>query len=131
MIVLDTHVLIWWVSHPNKLSSKAQEVIKKEVNKGLIVISSITIWEVYLLVKKGRLKLSLDTNSWLEMIEKLPFVQFIPINNQIAAKSVNLPGKFHDDPADRIIVATAREKGGILVTSDERIRKYSYVQSVW
>ncbi len=131
MIVLDTHVLIWWISDPEKLSSRALEVIEKESNNGLILVSSVSVWELYLLIKKDRLKLTMDTDSWLEKIESLPFVQFIPIDNQIAAKSVNLPGDFHADPADRMIVATAREKGTSLVTSDERIQKYPHVQCIW
>lgn len=131
MIVLDTHVLLWWVSDPNKLSSKAQEAIKKESSKGLILVSSISVWELYLLVKKERLKLTMDTDSWIEKVEKLPFIQFVPVDNRIAAKSVILPGKFNEDPADRMIVATTREKGAVLITNDKRIRNYSYVRSLW
>ncbi len=131
MIVLDTHVLIWWVSNPEKLSSQAREAIEKEIKHGSILVSSISAWELYMLIKKGRLKLTMETDSWLEKIESLPFVQFIPVDNQIALKSVNLPGDFHADPADRMIVATAREKGIDLITSDEKIQNYPHVQSVW
>jgi len=132
MIALDTHVLMWLVTSPEKLSQKAQKLINREVKSAKpLLVSSISIWEICILVKKGRLKLSMDVDAWLEKIENLPFLQFIPIDNKIAAKSVNLPGKFHDDPADRIIVASARESGAALVTSDQRIRKYSHIQSVW
>lgn len=131
MIVLDTHVLIWWVSDPEKLSKKAQKMIESESKSGLILISSISIWEIYLLVKKERIKLAMDIDSWLEKLESLPRIQFIPIDNKIAAKSINLPGEFHNDPADRMIVMTAREKGAVLVTKDERIRKYPHIQSIW
>lgn len=84
-----------------------------------------------MLVQKGKLQLIMDIDSWLETIASLPYFQFIPVDNKIAAKSVSLPGEFHADPTDRIIVATAREKGIALVTADERIRKYSQVKSVW
>lgn len=131
MILLDTHCFIWWISDPEKLSSKAFEIINQEKQTGQILVSSISIWELYLLVKKGRLSLTIDTEVWLGLIESLPFLQFISIDNKIAAKSVNLPGTFHGDPADRIIVATAREIGAIVVTADEKIRKYKYVKSVW
>lgn len=131
MILLDTQVLIWWIDNPKKLSAKAQKLIENEKTRGILLVSSISIWEVCLKIKKGKLKLTLDLDSWLEKIESLPFIQFIPIDNKIAAKSVNLPGKFHDDPADRIIAATAGETGAVLITSDEKIRNYSFIQSVW
>lgn len=129
MIVLDTHVLIWWVANPKKLSREVRKSIKEE--KEGILVSSISVWEIYLLVKKGRLKLTIDVDSWLAKVESLPLIRFVPVNNRIAAKSVNLPEKFHQDPADRIIVATARDLGATLLTNDQRIRKYSHVQTLW
>ena len=131
MIVVDTHVLVWWVNHPEKLSEKARGKMEKEQQEGTIFVSSITVWEIYLLVKKGRLQLKMETDTWLEKIESLSFIQFLAIDNKIAAKSVTIPGEFHGDPADRIIVATAREKGATLITADDRIRKYPHVQSLW
>lgn len=131
MIVLDTHVLIWWVSDAKKLSKKAQKTIEAQKSENAILVSSMSVWEIYSLVKNGRLQLTMDTDSWLEKIEHLPFIQFVPIDNKIAAKSVLLPGELHNDLADRIIIATAREKGATLVTADERLRKYAPVQSLW
>lgn len=131
MIVIDTHILIWLVSDPDKLSSKAQKLLKEEEKEGVMLVSSISIWEIYLLVEKGRLSLSMDTDSWVEKLEQLPFLQFVPVDNRIAAKSVTLPGELHADPADRIIIATARERGAVLVTSDEKIRLYPHVQALW
>lgn len=131
MIVVDTHVLIWFVDNPKKLSSKAVKIINKEKENGVILVSSISIWEIYLLIKKNKLKFNIEAETWIKEIEGLPFIQFVPINNTIAAKSVNLPGEFHADPADRMIVATAREKGAVLISSDEKIRKYPHVQAVW
>lgn len=131
MILIDTHVLVWWISEPEKLSEKANKALEQEKKSGIILVSSITVWEIYLLIKKGRLQLTMDTDSWLENIENLPFIQFIPVDNVIAAKSVTLPGEFHSDPADRIIVATARERGISLITSDERIKKYTFLKTMW
>ncbi len=132
MIVLDTHVLIWWVGDPERLSLRAKKAIDTEKkDTGALLLSSMSVWEIYLLVKKERLKLAQDIDSWFETIESLPYVQFVPINNRIAAKSVMLPGEFHSDPADRIIVATAREKGIPLITADERIRDYPHVKTIW
>lgn len=131
MILLDTHTLIWWIHESSRLSQKARKAIQYEKENGKLFVSSVSVWEICLLVKKERLQLSMDTDSWLEKIKSLPFVQFIPVDNTIAFKSVFLPGEFHADPADRMIVATAREKGVKLVTGDERIQKYPHVQTVW
>jgi len=131
MILLDTHALIWLVDSPEKLSKKAQKFIQKETKNGIVYASSFSIWEIYMLIKKGRLVLSRDVDSWVKEVENLHSIKFIPLDNQIAAKSVNLPDSFHDDPADRIIVATAREFGATLITIDQKIRKYPHVQSLW
>jgi PIN domain nuclease of toxin-antitoxin system len=131
MIVLDTHVLLWWVSSPEKLSPEAVQALKKEQAGGLILISAITVWEINMLISKNRLNLNVDIETWLEEIESIPFIQFVPIDNQIAMKSVNLPGEFHKDPADRIIVATARENEATLITNDDKIKKYPNVRTIW
>ena len=131
MIVLDTHVLIWFVSSPELLSKKAKILIEKEMEKGEILVSSISIWEIYMLVKKGRLKLSLGVEEWVRKIEELPFLNFVPVNNRIAAKSVLLPPPLHPDPADRMIIATASIYKAKLITSDKRILSYPYVAAIW
>lgn len=131
MILLDTHVLIWWVNDSDKLSTKVSTRIEKEIKSGRLLVSSISVWEIYLLIKKAKLKLHTDTDTWLETIQRLGFIEFVPIDNSIAAKSVDLPGRLHNDPADRIIIATAREYGATLVTSDKRILAYPHVQSLW
>lgn len=132
MIIFDTHTLVWQVSHPEKLSKKARTRIDRQIKEGNeILVSSISVWEIYMLVKKGRLRLSMDIDTWFEKIEQLSFFQFIPIDNRIAAKSVMLPESFHNDPADRIIVTTAREYGAVLITSDKRLLEYPQVRTLW
>lgn len=132
MILFDTHVLIWFISNPEKLSSKAQRIIEKEIKaKRQFLVSSISIWEIYMLVKRDRLKLAIDTDSWVRKIEQTGSFHFISIDNQIAAKSVVLNNSFHDDPADRMIVATALHLGAILITSDQKILNYPNIQAVW
>lgn len=130
MIILDTSAFIWWICAPEKLSKKATQVIEEAVKKEEILISSISVWEIFLLVKKGRLEFFTDAQTWLEKAESLP-ISFIPVDNQIAAKSVNLPGNLHGDPADRIIISTALQYGATLVTSDKKILEYPHVQTVW
>ena len=131
MIILDTQALVWWSTKPENLSRQAFARIESETQKGKIFISSISIFEVYLLIKKKKIAFSVDIDDWLETIEKSSDFEFVPVNNKIAAKSVNIPEPFHKDPADRIIVATARELGATLVTSDQKIRKYPHVQTLW
>lgn len=131
MIVLDTHVLVWWLSEPKKLSDKARKKINEEVKKEGLLVSSISVWEIYMLVKKGRLKLTMDVDSWLEKVEGLPAIRFIPVDNKVASKSVTLPGKLHDDPADRMIIVTALQQGAVLITGDKRILDYPHVRSLW
>lgn len=131
MIVLDTNVLIWWISTPEKLSKKAGQTIEKEAKDGEILVSSISVWEVYLLIKKDRLKFVTDVDSWLEKVESLPFIRFAPVDNQVASLSVKLPDFDNPDPADRMIVATALINGATLITSDKKILRYPHVQSLW
>lgn len=132
VIVLDTHVLIWWINQPEKLSVKSQKTITNAVKDGgKLLVSSISIWEIYLLFKKDRLEINMDIDAWVSKIERIKYLEFVPVNNAIGAKSVMLPNFSNRDPADRIIVATAREYGAMLVTSDQKIRKYSYVKTIW
>ncbi len=131
MIVLDTHVWVWWVSGVEPLSQKARRAIRAAVNQKAVYISSISVWEVAQLVARNRLQLTTDVTDWVAKSEALPFVHFIPVDNTIAIKSVQLPGSFHTDPADRIIIATALTLGFPLVTRDEKITRYPHVRTVW
>jgi len=131
MIVLDTHVWLWWISNPEKLSNCAGQAIDQAVTEKGIIISSISTWEVALLVDKGRLELSIDVCDWVRKTEGLPFVHFMPVDNTISLRSVTLPGQFHADPADRIITATAMTMGLPLVTRDDKILDYQHVRTIW
>lgn len=131
MIVLDTHVWLWWISNPELLSSTARKTLDHAMADGESCISSISAWEVAILVKKGRLDLTMSAEDWIARSEALPFLRFVPVDNRIALKSANLPGQPHDDPADRIIIATTIMLGGTLVTKDDKIRKYQHVRSIW
>jgi len=84
-----------------------------------------------LLVAKGRLQLTMDATQWIGRSESLPFLGFIPVDNAIAVQSVNLPGPLHQDPADRIIIATAVTLGASVVTKDEKILNYPHVNTIW
>jgi len=84
-----------------------------------------------MLVAKGRIALSMDIEEWLSVVSQIEAVSFMPVDNEIAVKSVELPGEFHKDPADRIIVATARKLAAPLVTADDKIRGYPHVRTIW
>lgn len=132
MIVLDTHTLIWWASgQKEQISAAAAQAIEAELNGGDILVSSISAWELAMLVAKGRLALSMDVSDWLTLVGQIEPVRFVPMDNEIAVKNAELPGAFHKDPADRIIVATARKFAAPLVTADERIRSYPHVHAIW
>jgi PIN domain nuclease of toxin-antitoxin system len=131
LIVLDTHALIWWVANDPTLSKKAKNAIDRELAGGDIIVSSITAWEIAMLVEKGRLVLAMDVGNWLYTVAQIGVVHFHPVDVEIATKSVSLPGEFHNDPADRMIVATARKLAVPLVTKDEKIRSYAHVKTIW
>ena len=84
-----------------------------------------------MLVKAGRLALSMDVAEWLTVAEEIEAIRFVPVDNEIGVKSTELPGEFHKDPADRIIVATARKLAAPLVTADEMIRAYPHIRTIW
>lgn len=132
MIVLDTHAMLWWASGASdRLSPKALAAIEAELDGGQIVLSSISAWELAMLVARGRVALSIDTGEWLSLVAQVEAVEFMPVDNDLAVKSVELPGEFHEDPADRLIVATARKLGAPLVTADEKILAYPHVRCIW
>ena len=84
-----------------------------------------------MLINKGRLILSMDVESWFDEVTQIDGVRFIPVDNEIAIKSTVLPGVFHKDPADRMIVATARKLAVPLVTADQKIQNYEHVKTIW
>jgi PIN domain nuclease of toxin-antitoxin system len=131
VIVLDTHTLVWWVTGDPLLSKAAKSAIDKTKRRGEIIVSSMSAWEIALLVERDRLVLTMDVSSWLATVEQIEQVRFLSVDVEIATKSVSLPGQFHKDPADRMIVATARKLAVPLVTKDEKLRAYPHVKTIW
>ncbi len=129
MILLDTHIWIWWVHGDLALPSRVQASIELRSGEG-IAVSAISCWEVAKLVERGRLDLPLEIREWMEMALSGSGVTIIPISPSIAIESTTLPGTFHRDPADQIIVATARVHRFPLVTCDTKIRSYPHVSLV-
>lgn len=131
MIVVDTHALVWWASGDTLLSRRAKTAIERELDGGRIIVSTITAWEIAMLVERERLVLSMDVERWLATVTQIDAVQWMPVDVDVALKSVALPGEFHKDPADRMIVATARRLAAPVVTKDEKIRAYRHVRTIW
>ena len=130
MIILDTQCWIWWVMGNNtRLSNQQLRVISRH-ETDQIGISAISCWEVAKLVQLQRLRLPLEISEWVVSALRYPGISLLELTPEIAIESTRLPGGFHRDPADQIIVATARIFDCPLLTTDERIRSYPHVVTV-
>ena len=128
--LLDTHILLWWFDGVSRLSARQEEVLRGAGEEEPLWVSDITLWEVATLSSLGRIKLSLPLREWLEQATAPPLVQRLPITPAVAAEVAALPDSFHRDPADRIIVASARVLGATLLTRDRRIIDSALVPTV-
>lgn len=126
MIILDTHVWIWWADGGSHLPPDYLALIRAEEPNGLGVCA-ISCWEVAKLVERGRLQLARPVELWLAQALQPP-AQLLPLSPEVAVGSTRLPGTFHRDPADQLIVATARLYDCPLVTLDRLIRAYPHVR---
>ena len=131
MIVLDTHVWLWWLHDPGKLSPDADKLIQQEQVSGALVISAISVWEVAVKVQSGKLAIPMDINRWYELARSYPSTVIEPLSPLDAIASTQLPGNFHKDPADRIIVSLSRRLTVPLLTCDRKILDYEHVVTVW
>ena len=131
MIVLDTHVWLWWLHDPAKLSQAAEKLIQQEQVSGAIILSAISVWEVAMKVQSGKLAIPLDIHRWYELAGSYPATVIEPLAPLDAIASTQLPGDFHKDPADRIIISLARRLAVPLVTCDAKILEYPHVITVW
>ena len=129
MIVLDTHVWVWWVHEAGYLTEAQRQAIAAGETE-VVGVSAISCWEIAKLVEYGRLELPTSLDEWFDQALDYPGVQLLALTPEIAIESTRLPGDFHRDPADQIIVATARVYGCPLVTSDEKIVNYPHVTTI-
>lgn len=129
MILLDTHIWIWWVSQQPQLTPPLHQIIQLQQGNGLGV-SIISCWEVAKLVENRKLHLSLPVADWLQQALAYPGIQLLPLTLSIIVDSTQLPGNFHRDPADQLIVATALIHNVSLLTVDTKILSYPHVQTV-
>lgn len=129
MIVLDTHIWVWWVHEDERLTQPQRDAIGAS-ETDVIGVSAISCWEVAKLVQAGRLELPGALEEWFDQALSYPGVQLLALTPEIAIESTRLPGEFHRDPADQIIVATARVYGCPLLTADDKIVNYSHVTTI-
>jgi PIN domain nuclease of toxin-antitoxin system len=126
VIVLDTHIWVWWVNDSRELAAKYRDSLLQNAGDGLGV-SAISCWEVAKLIEKGKLKLNLEVDEWIRIATNLPGVVLLPLTPEIAVESTKLPPPMHGDPADQMIVATARILQVPLLTADSRLLAYPHV----
>jgi PIN domain nuclease of toxin-antitoxin system len=129
VILLDTHIWVWWIDDNQQLVDRPRHLIQDNVRSGLEV-SAISCWEVAKLVQYGRLELACPLEEWMEQALAYPGVHLLELTPRIAIESTKLPGSFHRDPADQIIVATARVYDIPLLTVDSRILQYPHVRTL-
>ncbi len=129
MKILDTHIWIWLVDQNPQLTEGYAEATRQDEADGL-GISVISCWEIAKLVELGRLQFSIAVEDWLETASNFPNIRLLNLTPEIAVESTKLPGVFHKDPADQIIVATARIYDAPLVTMDGKIRSYPHLKQL-
>jgi len=129
--VLDTHVWVWWHMHPKKLSKRVRSIISHPDQYEELLLSAISPWEFSKLLEKKRIGISCDPAEWIREALEMPKLRLVPLTPTLSYRSTTLPPPFHEDPADQIIVATAREENATVMTKDKLIQDYTHVRAVW
>jgi PIN domain nuclease of toxin-antitoxin system len=129
VIVLDTHIWVWWANQSTQLTAAYRTAIQSHAASGLGACA-ISLWEVAKLAEKSRLQLSLSIDNWLAAALTLPGVSLLPLTPEIAAESAQLSPPLVGDPADQLIVATARIWHASLLTADHRLLAYAGVNTI-
>ena len=119
--LLDTHAWIWWISGDSRLTLREREALDNLLPSERPVLAEISLWEVAMLVERDRLELDMDLESWLAVASAPATVELARLTPAVAAEVARLPEKFHRDPADRLIVATARVMKLRVLTRDKKI----------
>jgi PIN domain nuclease of toxin-antitoxin system len=125
-LLLDTHCWVWaQLGLIQRLSRTAVSAIRDAESEGNLRVSVISVWELAMLEKRGRVALPMNVRTWVEEALSKPGVSVVPLTPEIAIESVHLPGELHGDPADRMLIATARVLGATLLTKDPQLIRYS------
>ncbi len=129
MIIIDTHIWVWWVHGDSRLTEGQFESLRIH-ETDIIGVSAISWWEIAKLVEYNRIDLHCSIKKWFDLALRYPSISLIELTPEIAIESTQLPGEFHRDPADQIIVATARIYNCPLLTSDKKIIDYPDVKKI-
>lgn len=129
--VLDTHAWLWWVMRDARLSATALDAVERGQSERTLWVSAFSIWEVAKKVQEGQLVLDRPLDDWLDQATTPTGLHVAEVTRAVLVESCRLPGGFAGDPADAIIVATARSLAAVLVTKDQRIRGYNQVRTIW
>ena len=129
--VLDTHAWVWWVTGDRRLSRSARRAIDKAAAGDQLWLSLISVWEVAKKVEKRQLVLDRPVDHWLDLATVQSGLHLAELTRPVLVESCRLPPPFPGDPADQIIVATARDRDATIITKDEHIRGYAHVRSFW
>jgi PIN domain nuclease of toxin-antitoxin system len=128
--LLDTHVLLWWLDAPKRLTAAQRRILHRAGDSRSLGVSDVTMLEIALLVERGRVRLALPIDEWLSRATAAPLVERVGISPAVAREIVDLQVTRDWDPADRVLVASARVLGLPLLTSDETIRESGLAQTV-
>jgi len=124
-LLLDTHCWLWTqAGNTEKFSRQGRRLIDRATQSGDLRVSVISVWEIGMLEAKGRLALKMSCTEWVNQALATPGLSLLPLTPEIAIESSQLPGEIHADPADRILIATARITGAQLLTADQRLLDY-------
>lgn len=124
-VLLDTHIWVKYINGDASLRPETIHMIEAARERGEAFVSVISVWEIALLVRKGRLSLPIGVEAWVRRALELPGIQLLGFSPEIAIESVYLPEAMHKDPSDRILVASARVESLILVTRDKAILRFA------
>ena len=131
MILLDTHTWLWWLHSPDQLSDRARTALTIGENQNELLVSSISVWEIAVKYGIGKLPLPMPIDTWFALAQTRPGITIEHLNPLDSIASTQLPGDFHKDPADRMIIAIARRYDIDLITCDRKILNYSHVKTIW
>ncbi len=123
-LVLDTHVWVWLMLGDPTMSARMRNRIEEAARVGGVIIPAISVWEVSMLEMKGRLVFTSPISHWVKSALSKPGLRLGALTPEISVESCNLPGEFHGDPSDRMIVATTRIEDALLMTRDKKILEY-------